>query len=210
MHAHAAGARLAAVRLRRYSSSWPKCRRRSTKSCCSSSCSSGPPRGRTDRCCSSTPSTASSGRSTTRSCSPTTRLEAHRMVERDEPVTADALSALYAATAEAYWGDALHRDDRTAWTWARIPHFFQAPYYVYQYATCMASTAALMEEVGSADPARRDEGVRRYLDLLRAGGSDHPMALLARAGVDLAQPTAIRALVARLDRLVGELEAALA
>lgn len=137
-------------------------------------------------------------------------LEAHRMVERDEPVTADALSALYAATAEAYWGDALHRDDRTAWTWARIPHFFQAPYYVYQYATCMASTAALMEEVGSADPARRDEGVRRYLDLLRAGGSDHPMALLARAGVDLAQPTAIRALVARLDRLVGELEAALA
>ena len=137
-------------------------------------------------------------------------LEAHRMVERDEPVTADGLSALYARTVEAYWGDAVERDERTAWTWARIPHFFQAPYYVYQYATCMASTAALMEAVGSADPVRRDDGVRRYLDLLRAGGSDHPMALLKRAGVDLAQPTAIRALVARLDRLVGELESALA
>ena len=35
------------------------------------------------------------------------------------------------------------------------------------------------------------------------------MTLLKRAGVDLAQPTAIRALVARLDRLVGELESAL-
>ena len=136
-------------------------------------------------------------------------LEAHRMVERDEPVTADGLSALYARTVEAYWGDVVERDERTAWTWARIPHFFQAPYYVYQYATCMASTAALMEGVGSADPVRRDDGVRRYLDLLRAGGSDHPMALLKRAGVDLAQPTAIRALVARLDRLVGELESAL-
>lgn len=136
-------------------------------------------------------------------------LEAHRMVERDEPITAEALSTLYARTAEAYWGDAVHRDERTAWTWARIPHFFQSPYYVYQYATCMASTAALMEEVGSADPRRQSDGVRRYLDLLRAGGSDHPMVLLQRAGVDLAQPTAIRALVARLDRLVGELESAL-
>ncbi len=137
-------------------------------------------------------------------------LEAHRMVERDEPVTADALGQLYSRTIDAYWGDAIARDERTAWTWARIPHFFQAPYYVYQYATCMASTAALMETVGSADPARRDDGVRRYLDLLRAGGSDHPMALLKQAGVDLAEPTAIRALVSRFDRLVGELESALA
>ncbi len=136
-------------------------------------------------------------------------LEAHRAVEREEPITADALGQLYARTVEAYWGDAITRDVRTAWTWARIPHFFQAPYYVYQYATCMASTAALMETVGSTDAGRRDDGVRRYLDLLRAGGSDHPMALLKRAGVDLAEPTAIRALVSRFDRLVTELETAL-
>jgi oligoendopeptidase F len=63
--------------------------------------------------------------------------------------------------------------------------------------------------VGSTDPARRAAGVDGYLDLLRAGGSDHPMALLKRAGVDLAEPTAIRALVARFDRLVTELEQAL-
>ena len=66
-----------------------------------------------------------------------------------------------------------------------------------------------MQEVGSADPTRRAAGVQRYLDLLRAGGSDHPMALLKRAGVDLSQPTAIRALVARLDGLVDQLERAL-
>ncbi len=136
-------------------------------------------------------------------------LEAHRMVERDEPITADSLSALYTRTVDAYWGDAITRDERTAWTWARIPHFYQSPYYVYQYATCMASTAALIEEVSSPDPARRADGVDRYLSLLRAGGSDHPMALLARAGVDLSQPTAIRALVQRFDGLVDRLEQAL-
>ncbi len=136
-------------------------------------------------------------------------LEAHRCVERDEPITADTLSALYTRTVDAYWGDAITRDDRTAWTWARIPHFYQSPYYVYQYATCMASTAALMEEVGSADPTRRAAGVERYLALLRAGGSDHPMTLLQQAGVDLSQPTAIRALVQRFDGLVDRLEQAL-
>jgi oligoendopeptidase F len=136
-------------------------------------------------------------------------LEAHRMVERDEPVTAEGLSTLYDGLLAAYWGDAISRDERVAWTWARIPHFYQSPFYVYQYATCMASTAALMQEVGHADAARREAGVDRYLTLLRAGGSDHPMALLKQAGVDLAQPTAIRALVARLDTLVDRLEAAI-
>ena len=36
------------------------------------------------------------------------------------------------------------------------------------------------------------------------------MTLLKQAGVDLSQPTAIRALVARFDALVDRLEAALA
>ena len=137
-------------------------------------------------------------------------LEAHRMVERDEPITAESLSGLYNTLLDAYWGDAISRDERVGWTWARIPHFYQSPYYVYQYATCMASTAALMQEVGSADPGRRANGVERYLSLLAAGGSEHPMTLLKRAGVDLSQPTAIRALVAHLDRLVDKLEVALA
>ena len=57
---------------------------------------------------------------------------------------------------------------------------------------------------------RRADGVARYLALLAAGGSDHPMTLLKHAGVDLSEPTAIRALVARLDGLVDRLEAALA
>ena len=90
-------------------------------------------------------------------------LEAHRMVERDEPVTADALSALYARLLDEYWGDALSPDARARLTWARIPHFFQSPYYVYQYATCFASTAKLMEEISSPDPATRSAAVNAYL-----------------------------------------------
>ena len=136
-------------------------------------------------------------------------LEAHRLVETDQPITSETLSGIYSRLLGEYWGDALSPDTRAQHTWARIPHFFQSPYYVYQYATCFASTAKLMEEIGGADDAARPAAVARYLDLLRSGGSDHPMTLLKRAGVDLAQPDTVRAVVAQLDDLVTRLEAEL-
>jgi oligoendopeptidase F len=137
-------------------------------------------------------------------------LQAHRLVECDQPVTADALNALYATLLEEYWGEVLTRDERAKTTWARIPHIFQSPYYVYQYATCFASTAELMEGIRSGDQAERRAVVDRYLGMLKAGGSDHPMRLLKGAGVDLSQPSTVRAIVQQLDGLVSRLEAELA
>jgi oligoendopeptidase F len=136
-------------------------------------------------------------------------LQAHRLVEQDQPVTAEALSAIYARLLDEYWGDVLAPDPRARTTWARIPHLFQSPYYVYQYATCFASTARLMTEIRHPDAAIARAAVDRYLALLKAGGSDHPMRLLQRAGVDLSEPSTVRAVVEQLDGLVTRLEAEL-
>jgi oligoendopeptidase F len=133
-------------------------------------------------------------------------LEAHRLVEQDQPVTSEVLNSIYARLLDEYWGDALSPDPRAQFTWARIPHFFQSPFYVYQYATCFASTAKLMKDIEGASGKDREEGVKRYLDLLRAGGSDYPMDLLARAGVDLSKPDTVRAVAEQLDGLVTRLE----
>jgi oligoendopeptidase F len=100
-------------------------------------------------------------------------------------------------------------DDRARLTWARIPHFFSTPFYVYQYATCYASSAQIMTQITSGSEASRAAAVDRYLTLLRAGGSDHPIALLQRAGVDLSQPEPVRAVVDQLDALVTRLEQAI-
>ena len=133
-------------------------------------------------------------------------LQAHRLVEQDQPITADALNTIYSSLLDSYYGDVIDKEDVSRVTWARIPHFFSTPYYVYQYATCFASTARLMQGIRSTDPAERDEAVNRYLNLLKAGGSDYPMNLLARAGVDLSQPDTVRAVSAELDALVARLE----
>ncbi|MBM3819489.1 MAG: oligoendopeptidase F family protein, partial [Acidimicrobiia bacterium] len=133
-------------------------------------------------------------------------LQAHRLVEQDQPVTAETLCAIYATLLRDYYGDVIDEEEISRVTWARISHFFNAPYYVYQYATCFASAARLMQSLRAADPGVREDGVDRYLSLLRAGGSDYPMTLLARAGVDLSQPDTVKAVSAELDMLVGRLE----
>jgi oligoendopeptidase F len=133
-------------------------------------------------------------------------LAAHERVERDEPVTADVLNALYADRFEAYYGDSVQTEPLTPMTWARIPHFFHTPYYVYQYATCFASAAKLALEI-SQGPAQEQARAREsYLNLLASGGNDHPMTLLKHAGVDLSEPSTIRAVVTQLDSLVSRLE----
>ena len=47
------------------------------------------------------------------------------------------------------------------------------------------------------------------MTLLKSGGSDHPMPLLQRAGVDLSKPETVRAVVDQLDGLVRKLEASI-
>ena len=133
-------------------------------------------------------------------------LAAHMRVEQDEPITAEALSALYMERFNAYYGDAVDIEALTPITWARIPHFFNSPYYVYQYATCFASAARLAREITDGSEHDRAEARERYLELLAAGGNDHPMTLLRHAGIDLSEPSTIRAVVEQLDKLVGRLE----
>ena len=137
-------------------------------------------------------------------------LRAHRLAEQDQPITAEILTEMYTGLLKDYYGDALDLVPHTGITWARIPHFYNSPYYVYQYATCFASAARLAQEMMHASGAERERVRERYLTLLRAGGNDYPMEQLKKAGVDLSQPDTVRAVVDQLDDLVSRLETELA
>ncbi len=133
-------------------------------------------------------------------------LRAHRLAEQDQPITSEILTDTYITLLRDYYGDSIDLNPLTGITWARIPHFFNSPYYVYQYATCFASAARLSREI-----MRGDTGARaRYLTLLKSGGNDYPMEQLKKAGVDLAQPDTVRAVLEQLDDLVSRLERELA
>lgn len=137
-------------------------------------------------------------------------LRAHRLAESDRPITAEILTEIYRGLLADYYGDALDLNEQTGMTWARIPHFFNSPYYVYQYATCFASAARLAQQIMNGPEPARHDARDRFLTLLRSGGSDYPMAQLKSAGVDLSQPDTVLAIVNQLDGLVTRLEQELA
>ena len=94
----------------------------------------------------------------------------------------------------------MHVDERYAVEWAAIPHFFY-DFYVYQYSTGIVAAHALAEALLTGDTKARE----RYGTFLRSGGSDHPLELLRKAGVDLesAAPydAAMQGIVRRIDAL---------
>lgn len=52
-----------------------------------------------------------------------------------------------------------------------------------------------------------EEGAReRYLELLSAGGSDYPMALLRRAGVDMTSGEPLALTMQKMHRVMDEME----
>jgi oligoendopeptidase F len=131
---------------------------------------------------------------------------AHKLVEEGRPITAEVLSGLYRQIMIDYLGDSIVLDDLYDLIWTRIPHFYNSPYYVYQYATCFASSAKLVQGIQSKDAKVRKESVDRYLTLLKSGGNDYPMEQLKKAGVDLTKPETIQAVVQQLDQLVTRYE----
>ncbi|MGY9105236.1 MAG: M3 family metallopeptidase, partial [Alphaproteobacteria bacterium] len=134
-------------------------------------------------------------------------LAIHEEIEEGRPLSGVRLTELYCDLLKRY-----HGHDEGVMTinpaycieWAFIPHFYYN-FYVYQYATSMAG-AALFTDAIVSEGAPASE---RFLDMLRAGGSDYPYEIYARAGIDMATPAPYRALVARMNRIMDEMEAIL-
>ncbi|MBN2598226.1 MAG: oligoendopeptidase F [Marinifilaceae bacterium] len=131
--------------------------------------------------------------------------QVHTMVEQGQPVNAEILTNTWGEIADQYYGDVSEKTQYSNYPWTRIPHFYNSPYYVYQYATCFASSAKLYKDVTEGSKTEKQEALKRYTTLLQSGGNDFPMEQLKKAGVDLSQPEAMLAVINQLDKLVDQL-----
>lgn len=134
--------------------------------------------------------------------------EAHKVVENGGAITPDVLSNIMDKLFKEYFGNDLEMDELQKIIWARIPHFYNSPYYVYQYATSFASSANLYDRITNQkySEAERNKAKEQYLTLLKSGGNDYPMEQLKKAGVDLTKKESFTAVSQELDRLVTLLE----
>ena len=134
--------------------------------------------------------------------------QAHKLIEEGKAVTPDVLSGIMDNLFKEYFGDSITMDELQKIIWARIPHFFNSPYYVYQYATSFASSANLYDRITNTkySEEERTKAKEDYLTLLKSGGNDHPMNQLKKAGVDLEKVESFHAVAVEFDRLLDILE----
>jgi len=128
-------------------------------------------------------------------------LKMHRAVEAGQPLTGDALSAMYIETLKSYYGNSVVIDPEYGYTWARIPHFYR-DFYVYKYATSYCASQALSQKVLKGEKGAREA----YIGYLSGGSSKYPLQLLKDAGVDMSTPAAVEATMKKLNDLVDEME----
>lgn len=132
-------------------------------------------------------------------------LEAHNLVMTEKPLNATILADLFKNIAIEYGYSVFDEfDDKTLrYSWSRILHFFNAPFYVYKYATSLVVSFKLFSDYqqGNKD---------NILNFIKAGGHKEPMAILKDVDVDLNQKATYQPLIEHFVTLLDKLEQLLA
>ena len=131
-------------------------------------------------------------------------LRIHEMAEKGKTLTGDVLNDLYADITKRYYGHdkgVCIVDDEIKTEWAYIPHFYY-DFYVFQYATSLTASGALSEEVLAGDK----DATKRYIQLLKSGGSDYPIELLKKAGIDMTTSVPFELTMKKMNRVMDEIE----
>ena len=131
-------------------------------------------------------------------------LAMYSKAEKGLPLTGDVLSELYGEILKKYYGHdkgICYIDDLYTVEWAYVPHFYSR-YYVYQYATSYTASVSLAEKVLENRPAAVD----RFIEFLSSGGSDYPIEILKKAGVDLTTSEPFQQTIKSMSRAMDEVE----
>ena len=127
--------------------------------------------------------------------------EIYARSELGKPMTNEDYSSLWLQLNKKYYGPDIIVDDLIGIEWARIPHFYYN-FYVYKYVTGFAAATCLAQNVLAGDK----EATSRYLEFLKSGGSDYPLNILRRAGVDMEEPKPLVTTLHVFSELLAQLE----
>jgi oligoendopeptidase F len=133
------------------------------------------------------------------------QLAIHEEMEKGGALSGERMTDMYCGLLKKYYGDSqgvLKVDPVDCAEWTYIPHFYYG-FYVYQNATSMVGAAAFADALKKEGAAAQG----RFIAMLKAGSSDYPYALYKKAGLDMATPAPYEALVARMTRIMEQIEA---
>jgi len=127
----------------------------------------------------------------------------HEKEQAGESLNAEAIKKIYLDINKKYYGKDMVSDDEIAMEWARVPHFYNYDYYVYQYSTSFAASQALAKQILDEGKPAVD---RIRTNFLEAGNSAPPIGVLKAAGVDMSTSKPIEQSMEIFEETLNELE----
>ncbi|MEE3000239.1 MAG: M3 family oligoendopeptidase [Pseudomonadota bacterium] len=124
-------------------------------------------------------------------------------IERQKgELTSDRLGEIWIKVQKESLGAAFKFDDEYRHFWAYIPHFIHSPFYVYAYAfgDCLVNSLYDVFEKGHSGFQRK------YLDMLKVGGTLRHKELLAPFGLDATDPFFWQRGLGVVSSLIDDLE----
>jgi len=131
--------------------------------------------------------------------------EIHKIIEAGEPLTGEKMSDIYFNIVKRYYGHdegVCTVEDYIKYEWSYIPHFINYTYYVYQYSTSLIYATAFAEKV----KAEGQPAVDKYYEILKGGGSDYPIELIKKAGLDPLSSEAFDLTMKRMNDVMDQIE----
>ncbi|HEX7494169.1 MAG TPA: oligoendopeptidase F [Bacteroidales bacterium] len=131
-------------------------------------------------------------------------LSIHETAEKGQPLTGESLSSLYFDLVKKYYGQdkgTCYIDNYVSMEWAFIPHFYNS-FYVYQYSTSFTASISLAERVINNEKG----ALEQYLKFLSSGGSEYPIELLKKAGVDMTSSAPFDKTIVAMNNIMDEIE----
>ncbi|MDZ7691223.1 MAG: M3 family oligoendopeptidase [Balneolaceae bacterium] len=126
----------------------------------------------------------------------------HTKRRQEGELTTKEFSELWRNVQEDLYGDSVTLTKSYDIWWSYIPHFLHTPGYVYAYAFGELLVLALYEEYLQSKNGFAD----RYLEMLRAGGSEWPEDIVSKVGLDITQPTFWEKGLNVFERMIDEAE----
>lgn len=108
----------------------------------------------------------------------------HKEVEEGGALTAKRIGEIYRGLIEKYYGNEFTIGESDYIEWAYVPHFYYN-FYVYQYATGLMSAIAFSQKILKGEKG----SINKYFEFLKSGGSDYPLNILKKAGIDFSSPS---------------------
>ena len=119
--------------------------------------------------------------------------------ENGEVLTNEYMSDKYYKLVKDYFGPNVICDKLIKYEWMRIPHFYYN-FYVYKYAIGLSSACKIVNNIEKYG----EDGVKKYIDFLKTGGSMYPQDELMVAGVDISNPKFIEDAISFFKETIEE------